>query len=120
MQLNQFRLMTKQKKEKEEKEQWIWEVSVRWAEWDETYSESETEAHELLQQYFDESENEGDLDINPTFRKFRVKNFKKVCPWHYQELIIHDGKLFCQHCKNDGEENPYPEHHEFTFEKISA
>jgi hypothetical protein len=85
--------------------------------WDETYKDNEVDAYQALQEYFDDSESEGDTDISPTFRKLLVRDFRKVCPCHGDELVLHDGRLFCQACCNDGED-PYPETHEFTYEKV--
>ena len=93
------------------------QVSVNGMDWEATYAESETDAHQRLQEYFDESEADGDVDISPTFRKLLVTDFKKVCTGHGTELFLHDGKLFCQSCCDDGED-PYPETHAFTFNKI--
>jgi hypothetical protein len=100
-------------------EKWIWEVSVRGCDWEETYTDNQSDAHRLLDAYFDDSENDGDIDISPTFRKFLATDFKKVCPGHGTELVLHDGRLFCQTCCNEGED-PYPATHEFTFNKVKS
>jgi hypothetical protein len=99
--------------------QCIWEVSVRGLDWEATYTDDEASAYQKLQEYFDDSEADGDVDISPTFRKFKVTDFEKVCPLHGRELFLHDGKLFCQICSDEGED-PYPETHEFTFNRVES
>jgi hypothetical protein len=103
----------------DKKEQWIWSVSVRYADWEETICDNEADAHQKLQEYFDDSENDGDTVIDPTFTKMLVTDFKKVCPWHGCELTRKNKKLHCQDCKDDGGD-PYPEYHSFTYNKVKS
>ena len=80
-------------------------------------TDDEDDAYEQLRSYIEDRDNEGDLEIKPTFEKVYVEWFKKICPHHEHELEEREGRMYCKECDEAGED-PYPTTWEVDYKKL--
>lgn len=99
-------------------QRWVWQVSVCGQDWETCLCQSQEEAEEALRDYFDFREGEGDVDMSPTFRKLRVKNFREVCPHHGSRIRDNYGAKFCDRCRDEDGETGFLKEWTFAYEKV--
>jgi hypothetical protein len=89
------------------KEKYIWEVSVLGYDWDYTICETESDAYDKLQEYFDTSEDNGETIADPCFKRILVTDFKWLCSEHGNKLVYKRGALRCEQCDKETNDGVY-------------